>query len=217
MLQISSKRKWLKPDFIEDKARARLLAYEDQFGRILQPPIPVNHLIEAHLGLVVDWDDIPEETDDTILAYIDPQTRCIRMNASRRDHFDQFIGTETFTLAHEVGHWDLHVVEAHAVQLSLLGDIASRSFICRSSDKNGFEWQANRYAAALIMPAPMVRDYAETLDLCCWHTLYALKDEFGVTISALTTRLEELGLVYRSADNKLYPSKEAFVGQEKLL
>ncbi|PSM46609.1 Zn peptidase, partial [Chroococcidiopsis sp. CCALA 051] len=39
-------------------------------------------------------------------------------------------------------------------------------------------------------------------DLTKWKHLYAMKDELGVTISNLTHRLQELGLIYIPKDSK---------------
>lgn len=216
-LQITPNREWLRPEFIEAKAQARLEAYESQYGRIASLPIPVHHLVEAHLNIRIDWDHISESEDESILAYINPSTRTIRMNAGRRQYFDRFFGTEAFTLGHEVGHWDLHVVKADGVQLPLFDADHVKPFVCRGDPSRRLEWQANRYSAALTMPSRMIRRCTERVDLCSWPNLYDLKDRFQVTISALTIRLEELGLVYRSPDGDLYANREAYHGQKALL
>ncbi|MFW6116393.1 MAG: ImmA/IrrE family metallo-endopeptidase [bacterium] len=216
-LQVTPSRQWLRAEFIESKALARLEAYEEEYGAISSLPIPVHHLIEAHLDLFIDWDDIlaPEE-DEPVLAYINPTTRTIRMNAKRRRYFDEFFGSETFTLGHEVGHWDLHILEAEAVQLPLFDADQLEPFVCRGDPRRRLEWQANRYSAALIMPARMIEKLTAGVDLCAWPNLYDLKDRFQVTISALTRRLVELGLIYKSPEGNLYPSREAYHGQNAL-
>lgn len=216
MARVTTELRWLQPGYIEEKAQRRLAAYERQYGKIVKPPIPVNHLVEAHLGLVIDWGSIQERAGETILAYLEPADRRIRMNEARRSHFDRFFGTEHFTLGHEVGHWDLHVVETDVVQLSLLDEDRTGRFICRGNQSNSLEWQANRYAAALLMPETMIQEYAEMVDLFSWPDLYCLKDLFSVTITALTRRLRELGMVYVSPANELYPNREVYTGQSDL-
>ena len=46
-----------------------------------------------------------------------------------------------------------------------------------------------------------------------WHDLYEMKDAFEVSISALTTRLKQLKLIYIDEKNKkIYSSEEAAKG-----
>ena len=203
---------------IEARAQQMLSAYQLAFNvEISEPPIPVVHLIEAYLGLGILWDTITERDGERILAYIDPKIRKIRMNAKHGPLFDRFFGTEAFTLGHEVGHWDLHIVEAEGTQLSLFGDAQSTPFICRGDRDSRLEWQANRFSAALIMPKEMIHKCIASVDICVWPNLYDLKDHFGVTISAFTRRLQELGLIYKSPAGDLYPSYESYAGQSSLL
>src|SRR5690606_28627587 len=65
------------------------------------------------------------------------------------------LGRFRFTLAHEAGHWRLHrsLFQRHANQPELLPDRDDRpEYVCRSSDNSPLEWQANFFAAALLMP-----------------------------------------------------------------
>lgn len=215
--QIVTDAPWLKPETIEAKAQSRLSAYEAESGAITKPPIPIEHLIEAHLKLRIDWDVIEEDGDDVVLAYINPGEQTICMNEGRRAHFEEYWGTEVFTFAHEVGHWDLHVTATEFVQLSFLDVVKPREFLCRWNKYDRLEWQANRYAAALVMPKEMMIRETEGMDICQWPNLYRLKDRFGVTITAFRKRLEELGLIYVSEDGALYPSQAASCNQLNLI
>jgi len=215
--QIVTDAPWLKPESIEAKAQARLSAYKAEFGATTKLPIPIEHLIEAHLKLRIDWDVIEEKGDDVVLAYINPGEQTICMNECRRAHFENYWGTEVFTLAHEVGHWDLHVSDTEFVQLTLLDDVKPREFLCRWNKYDRLEWQANRYAAALAMPEEMIVREIKGVDICQWPNLYRLKDRFGVTITAFCRRLEELGLIYMSEDGTLCPSRAASCNQLNLI
>ncbi|MCA9250447.1 MAG: ImmA/IrrE family metallo-endopeptidase [Phycisphaerales bacterium] len=77
------------------------------------------------------------------------------------DRFPSKIGRYRFTLAHEGGHDRLHklLFLADPNQASLLDETTnSPSYICRSSEsKMRVEWQADQFAAALLMPREMVR------------------------------------------------------------
>lgn len=214
--RITENRSWLPPDVIESKAVRLLHEYEAEFGEV-SLPVPVEHMIEAKLGLTIDWDEIADSDDDAILAEIVPGLRVIRMNSRHRGHFESFLGTERFTFAHEVGHWVLHVQEASEVQLPLFSASTAQPFICSGSSKDNREWQASRFAAALIMPDNMVRSIASSADIHSWGKLYELRDQFQVTISALVNRLKELQLLYVSPDRKLFPSQEVYNGQQSFL
>ena len=216
MPRIVDKPKWLSKDAIEYRAAVLLARFGA--GGSLKLPVPVEDIIEKHLELVIDRCVIPEEPGETILAYIDPENREIRLNDRHLNFFEQYCGTELFTFAHEIGHWELHVYDPQALQLAFLDVPEPKSFICRgqgSNNRDSFEWQANQYASALLMPKSVLFAKAQHVDLCVWRNLYSLKEVFGVTISALKNRLVDLKLIYADGKN-LYPSYEAYCGQTTL-
>ena len=100
-------------------------------------------------------------------------------------------GRKNFTIAHELGHWHLH----H--DASELG----QGRFCRSDDVGGdaralreaiqLEREANRFAAALLMPEPLVRQCAADLRL----NVRVLAARFGVSVAAMQVRLETLRLL----------------------
>ena len=64
-----------------------------------------------------------------------------------------------FTLGHEVGHWQLHreLALAQRLQDDLFQSVTGPSIICRTSQqRERIEWQADAFAAALLMPRPAV-------------------------------------------------------------
>jgi Zn-dependent peptidase ImmA (M78 family) len=91
-----------------------------------------------------------------------------------------------FTIAHELGHWELHRdlgVEAHAR-------------FCRTEEvgANGvtrIEREANQFAAALLMPADLVRAAVAERGT----DVVALARAFGVSSQAMHIRLETLRLL----------------------
>ncbi|MBK8172844.1 MAG: ImmA/IrrE family metallo-endopeptidase [Sandaracinaceae bacterium] len=87
-------------------------------------------------------------------------------------------GRLAFTLAHEGGHWYLHrpLIEMEQVTATLFGkdDVKQPTIFCRSSQKKApAEWQADRFAAALLMPAADVR---ATVRALCGDTLPTWED-----------------------------------------
>ena len=99
-----------------------------------------------------------------------------------------------------------------------LGDTPVPVCLCRkrASDADRRELQAERFAAFLLLPKHLLVPAIEGVDLLQWATLYRLRDAFHVSISALTFRLQGLGLIYVK-DKTLYPSKAAAIGQLPLL
>jgi Zn-dependent peptidase ImmA (M78 family) len=55
------------------------------------------------------------------------------------------------------------------------------------------EQQADRFAAYLLMPSRLLLSRCEGLDLSRFPTRYKLRDQFGVSITAMNLRLKELG------------------------
>lgn len=141
------------PDpIIEARAYKLLAGFEGQFGKIKEPPVPINQIIECYLDLWFDWDDIEDSEDEKILAYLEPSEKKIHLNARRREHFETFIGSEAFTQAHEVGHWDLHVDKSGETQLELPFFTTIQRCACRQDKRDSREIQAEKYAAYLLMP-----------------------------------------------------------------
>lgn len=90
---------------------------------------------------------------------------------------------QRFTCAHELGHY---------VKRSALGDAeweyVEHRDLLSSQGSNADEIFANRFAAALLMPAEAVREMHEKLGPA------ALAYEFGVSADAMSYRLANLGL-----------------------
>ncbi len=78
-----------------------------------------------------------------------------------------------FTIAHEIGHWEL------------IGDGITDDGLYRSRLRGGFESEANRFAANLLMPRKLVWEFVEQgVD-----TVEELAEKFNVSKSAMSIRL----------------------------
>jgi Zn-dependent peptidase ImmA (M78 family) len=203
---------------IEKKAYAMLSGFESQYGKVSKPPVPIDRIIECHLDLWIDWDVIEDTDEEKILGLLNPDTKKICLNERHRDHFEDYIGTEAFTKAHEVGHWDLHVAkEGDAVQLQLLPKTSGQPYLCRQQKYDQREIQAERYAAYLLMPYHLVMETINGVEITHWSVLYFLRDLFGVSITAFTNRLKGLRLIYITEDKKIFRSEQEALGTESLL
>jgi Zn-dependent peptidase ImmA (M78 family) len=231
--------KFYRNEEIEQRAETRLLELVQDLGRPLIVPIPIDHLAENILKLDFLWEPIDELPGETILGALSPHERLIILNETRRNLFHAKPGLERFTKGHEMGHWDLFVDRANLDRPTLFdmepGGILRRSTPEREvvvlkgllTDADGRELYrkirargdqadeahaVNRYAAALLMPPALLREAALAIDRREWKNLYRLAEEFGVTMSALTVRLEELDLLC-VRDRRPYPSRDEANGQ----
>jgi Zn-dependent peptidase ImmA (M78 family) len=63
------------------------------------------------------------------------------------------------------------------------------------------------------MPKTLLLPRAARVDLQNWRGLYQLREDFGVTISAIKVRLEKLGLTYVDNDGRFHKSRQEAGGQ----
>ena len=160
-------------------------------------PLEVDRVADF-LDLGVVWDTIPSDEYGPIAARILPLQREIELN---EEILSLPAGFQASTLAHEIGHWMLHInhaavdEEVQALQ-RLSGD---ESFLCRPNSSltelESIEWQAQYFAGCLLMPESILRQTCGDRDLTRWSSLYQIRDELGVTISNLVYRLQDLGWI----------------------
>ncbi len=147
---------------IERDAIALLDDLELKLDQRIETPVPVEKIAEKQLQLTLEIKDMKslfpfadvhgaiwlEEGIIGIDQSLDPD-----VNPS-------MLGRYNFTLAHEIGHWRLHrhYFLGNARQMNLFDD-GSRipDVVCRSTErKKPIEWQADAFAANLLMPKSLV-------------------------------------------------------------
>lgn len=183
------------------------------------------------LEINVEWCDIPPDDEGAIAAKILPLERKIEIN---EDILKLPKGFDQSTIAHEIGHWVLHVNQDEAdgvvkqLELNLGMEEAVKLFLCRSagdkvnqiivkSQLDKIEWQAQYFSSCLLMPRYKLEEERRGRDLTKWPHLYAIQKDLGVTISNLTNRLQDLGWIYIPKGSKqIYPGNTAPNGQTKL-
>ena len=210
--------KFLSDPQLEGKAARLLSRYDALYGAVSSPPVPVERILEDVLDLSILWDDISEPPSQSILAALDPGSKTVVFNESRRTVITDTPGLYYTVLAHEVGHWEVQVDHGRLAQRPLPN--LGRDFSClyrRSGPGQDLrEVQAHRFMGFLLMPADLLTEAIKGVDVLSWPTLYGLRDRFQVTISALKVRLERLGLLYVTEDGELYPSRQEYEGQMRL-
>jgi hypothetical protein len=151
-------------------------------------PVPVEDVADSHFGLLVrDVDDLfeapgaPTRTDgQTLSGLLLPDAAEIWVN---RSEAREWPGRRRFTIGHEVGHWVLH---------RRFGD----GLFCRRAtieeDQPApippTEDEANVFAAALLMPAELVRWAYKRTD----GNFPALCRMFGASQAAMGRRLHRV-------------------------
>ena len=185
-------------DLIEEAADHLLDEYRDFAGNFTLP-VPVESIAEHFLKYDLEITDQGLFVDPTFLGGISFETNTIFVNSSIEDHEGRY----TFTIAHEIGHHVLHKDLYDKL-------VADRSqILCREEkQKPLIERQADRFAAALIMPRYILSDEVKKFSSKKPTTLGEglrlanyLKNESGfdnVSISALINRLKDLGLIHHS-------------------
>jgi hypothetical protein len=171
---------YLAEEANERDAEALLAEFARARDVVIAPPIPIEDIIEKHLKLCIEFDDIDAhwgvkrlidpEGDPQILGaiYFDDKRIVINQGLDP-DEYPFMEGRYRFTLAHEGGgHWRLHrhFYARDSAQTSLFGGTSIPSVVCRSSQaKERVEWQADYYASCVLMPREML--------IKAWH------DRFG--------------------------------------
>jgi hypothetical protein len=153
-------------------------------------PVPVESIVDDSYRLRVSWDDIPETPGEDLLALLQPKARTIVFNDRHQRALAERAGTYRFTLAHELGHW-LYDAEDPAQSHLFDHPVFCRRLAAGHPDHIR-EVNANQLAAALLMPAPLVRaGISRRLSTTQFHELAR---GWGVARPMLRSRLEALEL-----------------------
>lgn len=99
--------------------------------------VPIDEIIEFYYKLDISWEPVDHlNSNNLVMAAIFPTQRKIVMNDSCKGLFEEKNGTMNFTMAHELGHWVLHVEDKLNQQLSLAFEADNEVYYCRSFSKN---------------------------------------------------------------------------------
>ncbi len=201
---------YLTYDEMEAVAQKLLLEYKQDRGQ-LGLPIPIDDIIESHLKLSLEIDNLRDELEcSDILGGIYFLERRIVIDSS----LEREVGRFNFTAAHEVAHWELHreFFMPNPNQINFFGT-TSANIICRDSQKKKREeLQADFTAACILMPrnllAQAVREYYgkeaysfkrgtrfSQYEDCLNHVARNFNKTFGVSIQAMMIRLKQTQLV----------------------
>ncbi len=137
---------------IEDAAKGLYLEYHrgvESVSHANNLPVLVEDIAEHFLGYEIDFSETGIFADPDVLGGIDFEHKKIYVNTSVADHEGRY----SFTVAHEIGHHVLH-------RDRYLQNAADRENVtlCRDTGKKPrIEVEADRFAAALLMPAEILK------------------------------------------------------------
>ena len=152
---------------VERRAEAILSALPDYIWERDAPPIPVEAIADSHFGLYVrevapeemrDAPGLPEIGDDArISGLLIPSLGEIWVNG---EEAQQWPGRRRFTIAHEIGHHVLHRVGQQAL-FCRKSSVEEEKPATTRAPLPVTEREANAFAAAMLMPAELVRAHYE--------------------------------------------------------
>ena len=167
---------------IEKRAKDLLAELECQ-----RVPIPVDR-IAAKLGIRLETTDLGDDVSGVLVITDGGST--IGCNVTHPPV------RQRFTIAHEIGHFILHRKSERLFIDKKFAGVYKRDRNSSSGEQKR-EIEANRFAAALLMPADLVRHHFEAsqFDLGDESALEELAQRFEVSTQAMSIRLSNLGLL----------------------
>jgi Zn-dependent peptidase ImmA (M78 family) len=122
----------------------------------ITPPVPIEDIAEHYLGYSIELTNEGIFADPEMLGGIDFDNKVIFVNVSVEDHDGRY----SFTVAHEIGHHVLHrdVFLKHRKS-------GHDEILCRDTkQKPLIEMEADKFAAALLMPSQAILEAVQALD-----------------------------------------------------
>ncbi len=151
---------------------------------IVEPPVDVASVAKK-LGISLQLADLGSDCSGML----------VRANGGAviGVHYAHPLNRQRFTIAHELGHFELHDGGTYVDRGTTLRLRSS----AQNSGSVAEEREANQFAAALLMPATWLRRELElhAVDLGDDESLRALCERFGVSSQAMMYRLMNLRLL----------------------
>ena len=165
--------------------------------------VPVEQIAEHYLGYELEFVEDDSSLPGDVIGGIDFDSNTIIINAAIESH----IGRYSFTIAHEIAHHVLH-------RDIFLKARSGESIMCRGGEQRPIEeFQADRFAEALLMPADLIRQhyrkvktrniFKRTNQLTLAAKVIQSTGLDNVSVSAMVVRLNHLGLSAKKPFYKL--------------
>lgn len=163
---------------------AELLAHKAWESLGLRPPADLL-VVAARLGVRVEERPFVDEIDGVYLR-LPGASPVIAINNA----YTKPLARRRFTLAHEIGH--------HLLGRRLASNQRQFFFDTAKTRRTLLERACDRFAALLLMPESLVRQYHAELVFNPSKRVSVMSERFGVSGWAMRRRLRELGLPIRS-------------------
>lgn len=171
--------------------------FEDRYGASDVPPVPVERIANSLLGLLIeehhDIRSLPNAPQDQghLSGMLDanPQEMTIWVDAAEARRSPR---RKRFTVAHELGHFRLHVLRSASVFADAASDVSE---LPHADDGTALpplkrrEQEANEFARALLLPELLLTEHARATGF----NLPALADRFDVSVPLVRLRLRLMG------------------------
>lgn len=149
-------------------------------------PVPIESIARTE-GVIITRKAF--DGTESGFALRDGQTRIIGVNSATSPR------RQRFTIAHEMGHLDLHegkpLIVDHAMRIDWRNNVSSLG-------TNEQEIEANAYAAEILMPAQMIQSqvvsYVRDGNITRDRLIAKLARDFDVSAEAMGYRLINLGI-----------------------
>jgi Zn-dependent peptidase ImmA (M78 family) len=149
---------YISQEDLELMAIGALSGFERKHGAILKWPVPLDQFIEQHLGLTIQFSQLPPN----ILGCLSVKDRIVTINEVLDTYGrPQNEGRCNFTIAHEGGHEIAHApqIRTRAELQDLFGKPSNTdtTILCRKDNQDAkIEYQANYIGAATLMPKKLM-------------------------------------------------------------
>lgn len=160
----------------------------------LSVPVDLNQ-VATELGVKIHHETMEDQVSGVLI--VKGGERHILVNKAHHPN------RQRFTIAHELGHLELHddtgdklFIDKQIRVYQRVGEASSAIYNEPGSMSTPeMESQANMFAAALLMPAPLLEHAALGQNLWDETDIDALAKNFGVSAQAMSIRLQQLKVV----------------------
>lgn len=182
-------------------------AYSKKYGKQAPEQLDVDNFIAERWGFEIVFDSIKQQEGEEVLGYTSPKDGTVVVDPEQCGSKERI----TFTVAHEAGHLALHATmfrleNGKVVDWSrapIQPQYASgKSDRRQSVNQKRMEWQANKYAGALLVPKHMVHktladiglvvDQKQIKSVDLLEHAQFLMDKFCISRQTLEIRLSDL-------------------------
>jgi hypothetical protein len=154
-------------------------------------------------SIPVSWNELPEGVAGCLK--VNGQSAVVELNIDMQaTGFESWKWFERTVLGHELGHTALHLPRTYYGQIDMFGDHSASAFsvmldaraqfladIRKNQEEARQELQAHRFMGYLLIPEAELYAALDRYTFLDWASVYAMRDEFEVTISALLQRLRQ--------------------------